>query len=298
MSDSNKYYWLKLRKDFFKREDMRIIRALPDGLEYVLLYIELLLLGMESEGELRVNRYVTHTPKTLALVTDTAEETVIAALRVFESFGLLEYLEDGTVRMKELTDMVGSETKWAKYKRNQKERQETDELENFQSQSKNFPTDIEIDIDTEKDIEIEKEKEKDIDKKREGENAPGGARTHSVEETEVKKKYGSYGWVELTDGEYAGLLSELGEAELVRCVTYIDESAQSTGNRNRWQDWELVLRRCSRENWGRREQEPPRQQPAPYARQPGGCDRYYTDDGGETDLERMKWYLEKLKGEE
>lgn len=66
----------------------------------------------------------------------------------------------------------------------------------------------------------------------------------------MRKEFGQYGWVKLDDGEYTKLLNDLGEAELLRCIAYIDESAQSTGNKNKWKDWNLVLRRCSREGWG------------------------------------------------
>ena len=66
----------------------------------------------------------------------------------------------------------------------------------------------------------------------------------------VRRKYGAYGWVRLTDDEYARLLDDLGEDELVRCITYLDESAQSNGNKNKWKDWNLVVRKCSRERWG------------------------------------------------
>lgn len=45
------------------------------------------------------------------------------------------------------------------------------------------------------------------------------------------------------------LLDELGETELKRCIAYIDESAQSSGNRNHWKDWSLVIRRCYRDHW-------------------------------------------------
>lgn len=67
-----------------------------------------------------------------------------------------------------------------------------------------------------------------------------------------RRKHGTYGWVRLSDDEYSRLLDELGEAELMRCITYIDESAQSTGNKNKWKDWNLVIRKCSRERWGLR----------------------------------------------
>lgn len=66
----------------------------------------------------------------------------------------------------------------------------------------------------------------------------------------VRHEHGRYGWVKLSDGEYSCLLNELGESELERCIAYVDESAQSTGNKNKWRDWNLVIRRCHRDGWG------------------------------------------------
>lgn len=65
-----------------------------------------------------------------------------------------------------------------------------------------------------------------------------------------RHKYGEYGWVRLSDDEYDRLLTDLGADELKRCITYVDESAQSNGNRNKWKDWNLVLRKCHRQQWG------------------------------------------------
>ncbi len=62
--------------------------------------------------------------------------------------------------------------------------------------------------------------------------------------------HGQYGWVKLTDNEYSRLLADLGEAELARCIAYVDESAQSTGNKNKWKDWNLTVRKCHRDGWG------------------------------------------------
>lgn len=67
----------------------------------------------------------------------------------------------------------------------------------------------------------------------------------------ARRKFGTYGWVRLTDDEYARLEQDLGAIELTRCIAYVDESAQGNGNKNRWKDWNLVIRRCSREGWGR-----------------------------------------------
>lgn len=68
---------------------------------------------------------------------------------------------------------------------------------------------------------------------------------------QAKKPHGEFGWVKLTDDEYNRLINDLGEAEVKRCIAYVDESAQATGNKNKWRDWNLVVRKCNRDGWGR-----------------------------------------------
>lgn len=65
-----------------------------------------------------------------------------------------------------------------------------------------------------------------------------------------RHKHGANGWVLLTDEQYQKLLRYMGAAELERCINYVDESAQITRNKNGWKDWNLVLRKCHREQWG------------------------------------------------
>ena len=67
---------------------------------------------------------------------------------------------------------------------------------------------------------------------------------------DVRKTYGTYGWVKLSEDEYNRLLNDLGEVEVKRCIAYVDESAQTTRNKNKWRDWNLVIRKCSRDGWG------------------------------------------------
>ena len=75
-----------------------------------------------------------------------------------------------------------------------------------------------------------------------------------TEPEETKKttahKYGEYGWVLLTDEQYQKLVDDIGEDNTKRCIAYVDESAQGTGNKNKWKDWNLVVRKCHREGWG------------------------------------------------
>ncbi len=83
-------------------------------------------------------------------------------------------------------------------------------------------------------------------------NTEGKADKPPTSSTKVKKSFGEYGWVKLTEDEYNRLINDLGEDEAKRCITYVDESAQSTNNKNKWRDWNLVVRRCHRDKWGLR----------------------------------------------
>ena len=63
---------------------------------------------------------------------------------------------------------------------------------------------------------------------------------------------GEYGWVKLTGSQYNKLVEDLGEAEADRCIRVVDELAQQTGNKNKWKDWNLTVRKCHREGWGQK----------------------------------------------
>lgn len=81
-----------------------------------------------------------------------------------------------------------------------------------------------------------------------GATAPAHSRSSRNEA--VRHKHGEYGWVRLSDEEYSRLLNDLGADELARCIAYVDESAQTTTNKNKWSDWNLIVRKCSRGRWG------------------------------------------------
>lgn len=93
----------------------------------------------------------------------------------------------------------------------------------------------------------DKEEDKDKDKDKDILPPNGGRRARAKA---GKKSFGTYGWVKLTDSEYNRLLHDIGETEVKRCIAYIDESAQSSANKNGWKDWNLVIRRCHRDGWG------------------------------------------------
>lgn len=120
-SGERRYFWLKLKKDFFKRHDITIIKKMENGHEFILFYLELLCESLDHDGRLRFSDEVPYSTKMLSVLYDISEDIVNQAIDIFKEFGLLEILDDGTIYMTKMTEKVGSESQGAIQKRRQKE---------------------------------------------------------------------------------------------------------------------------------------------------------------------------------
>lgn len=120
MTEGKKFYWLKLKRDFFKRHDIFIMDCLPNGKEVVLLYIKLLVESIDHGGRLRFNDNIPYTPQMLASLFRMTEENMNSALETMKDLGLMEIEPDGTIVMTKFNDFVGCDTQSAIQKRNQR----------------------------------------------------------------------------------------------------------------------------------------------------------------------------------
>ena len=147
-----KYYWLKLKRDFFKRHDIRIIEEMPNGKEYLLFYLKLLVESIDHEGELRFSDTVPYNDQMLSVITNTNIDVVRSAMKLFIELKMIELLDDETIYMAEVNKLIGSE--WTSTERVRKLRQNRKAL-----QCNADVTESNTEKEIEKDIEIEKEKE-------------------------------------------------------------------------------------------------------------------------------------------
>ena len=105
---NGKYYWLKLKKDFFKRHDIRIIEAMTNGKDYILFYLKLLVESVDHEGALRFSDTIPYNDEMLATITNTNVDIVRSALKVFTELKMIDVLDDSTIYMNEVSKMIGS----------------------------------------------------------------------------------------------------------------------------------------------------------------------------------------------
>lgn len=116
-NDGKRYYWLKLKKDFFQQHQIKVLKALPNGRLYALIYVELLAESTSHEGELRFSRMLPYDTVTLAAVIDEDKDNLEKAIEVLERLELVEILDDGTIYMREIERLIGSETGQTQRKR-------------------------------------------------------------------------------------------------------------------------------------------------------------------------------------
>ena len=105
-----RFYWLKLKRDFFKRHDIRIVEEMPNGKDYILFYLKMLVEAVDHEGSLRFSDTIPYNEDMLATITNTNIDIVRAAMQIFTNLEMIEIVDNGTIYMREVMNMVGSAT--------------------------------------------------------------------------------------------------------------------------------------------------------------------------------------------
>lgn len=162
-----RYYWLKLKRDFFKRHDIRIIESMPNGKDYILFYLKLLCESVDHDGSLRFSEQIPYNEDMLATITNTNVDIVRNAINIFAQLGMMEIMDDGTYFMAEVQKMIGSAADNDNANRQRRFREKQKELalpNRYESVTKNNESKSKS-IELEKDKDIKKRENREIAKK-------------------------------------------------------------------------------------------------------------------------------------
>lgn len=130
---SKKYYWIKLKTDFFDLPTIDWLADQNNGYAYIVLYQKLCLLTANSGGELtrRIGEMIIpYDARKIAEVTRFDFDTVVVAMELYKRLGLIYEQNDGIMRLNGIEEMVGAETKWAEKKRIQRHKKEALSISN------------------------------------------------------------------------------------------------------------------------------------------------------------------------
>ena len=163
MSDK-RYYWIKLKSNFFDLEAIDWLQSQTNGCEYIVLYQKLCLLAANKNGQLFSSigeMLVPYDANKIARDTKFNVDTVVVALELFKKLGLIYQQENGVISIPYVDEIVGSETEYAEKKREYRKKTLSKTLSDKSIEYKSIEyRDIDNrDIDI-KEREINKEKEK------------------------------------------------------------------------------------------------------------------------------------------
>ena len=112
-----KYYWLKLPKGFFDMKEVRYLRLKEYGEIYVIIYLKLLLMSLETDGQITFEHYSDTPEEEIAFAIDEEVEHVKAVLDFLISKNHITVSND-VYCIEKLAEMVGKEGRTASIMRN------------------------------------------------------------------------------------------------------------------------------------------------------------------------------------
>ncbi len=175
-----KYYWLKLKEDFFDDKYIKALRKLPDGDALCIIYQKMQLKSLKTEGFIHYDKILPSAEEELALVLDEEINKVKLTLQALLNMGLVEKWENDTLYMVAMQNLIGSETAVAERVRKHREKQKM-----LHSNTKVTKGNTYIEIEK---IENIKEKKQDIERKEEN-NIVIPCRSDSVCKSQLEEEF-------------------------------------------------------------------------------------------------------------
>ena len=221
MSDNRKYYYLKLKENYFDDDSIVLLESMQDGVLYSNILLKLYLKSLKHGGRLQLDEDIPYTAQMIATITRQQIGTVERALQIFLKLGLVEVLDSGTFYMSNIELLIGQSSTEAERKR--AARLQNKALSALRTSGGHLSDIRPPEIELEKEIEIKRE----IEKVR-------------PETGHLSHTYGHYQNVFLTDEELADLQDSF-PAVWEQYIEKLSEYMASTGKR--YQSHAATIRR-------------------------------------------------------
>ena len=164
--------WIKITTDIFDDEKILLIESLPEADSIIVIWFKLLCLAgkMNNSGVFTMNNRIAYTDKMLATIFRRKESTVQLALKTFESYGMIEVVDDIITipnwGKHQNVDKIEAKNNYMKeYMREYREKQKNLTCKtNGKTNSKSNVSLLEEDKEREEEKEVDKEKEKGKEK--------------------------------------------------------------------------------------------------------------------------------------
>ena len=130
MADNQKYYYMRLKQDFFETEEMIILESMQDGYLYSNILLKLYLRSLKRDGKLMFNDTIPYSAEVLATVTRHSVGTIEKAMDVFQKLGLVEVMDDGAIYMLQIQNFIGKSSTEAERKKRYRDKIKLEKSDN------------------------------------------------------------------------------------------------------------------------------------------------------------------------
>lgn len=107
MSENKKYFYMRLKENFYDSDAMIALESLPDGYKMSNLLMKMYCRSLKGDGRLAISDKIPYSPEMLSSVTRIDLETVQKALDIFQDLDLIEVLDSGTIFMLDIQNYIG-----------------------------------------------------------------------------------------------------------------------------------------------------------------------------------------------
>jgi len=166
MSENKRYYWLRLKDDFFEQREIKKLRKVAGGDTYTIIYLKLQLLSLKTEGNVFFEGTEEDIYEQISLELDEEIENVKMTLMFLQKNRMVSIDDNQDLIMNETKELIGTETASTIRSRKSREKSNIQEVKALQCNTDATKCNGEKEKEKEKDIR-ERDKEKNIYTKKE-----------------------------------------------------------------------------------------------------------------------------------
>lgn len=171
MADNKKYYYMRLKENFFDSDEMIILENMDngDGIIYSNILLKLYLRSLKYEGRLMFNERIPFNPQMLSTIVRHPVGVVEKSLKAFVDLGLVEVMDNGAIYMLDIQNFIGKTTTEAdrikayRSKINKEKGLVSNDTQKLVQMYDKSTPELELELELELEIDIEKEIDKEVE---------------------------------------------------------------------------------------------------------------------------------------
>jgi len=152
LSDNKKYYYIKLKDNYFDQDNIKILESVKNGHIYSLIIVKLYLKATKYGGQLRMTESIPYDPSKMDILANVLNHDIAhvkEAIKLASELGIISILDTGAIWMDEIQNFIGNSSN------------EADRIREYRTKLKGNNVQMYDKSTPKKEIELDKELKKD-----------------------------------------------------------------------------------------------------------------------------------------